>query len=549
MSQIHWITPNLPTRLDNFKTMPLPGTDQTYFPVTFIHHVPGALSVDRLKEAIAQVLSIYPHAAGRLQRNEDNTVWEISLSRSPVPLTVVEAFPNQPVPTSQEIVSGYQPILDPPPWMFEPPVDAHKYPLIRWKLTRYSFGTITRMQRHESILVVHACHVLGDGSLVRYIQQTLSDLYQNPNGTPSVPLPTFENYWIAAERSRKSSPDISKARQEVLKEHLFDLQPAVANRTSSQDLSLKETEMQMQKWIDSTEAIQYQFSAEQMDLLQRIAMETQLPPFQTPVGGKQERLVRVSKADAILAYMFTVFNRVYPEKFDRLVNVIGYRGRKSSEPEAFPPSTSAGNLNFQVILPLKYSIPRAKQLDVGYMALVFRRMTLKFQHDHEFVKDAVRLNEYELDASQNDQAGSSSRWKPLGPGVLGANLLHHTPVHHAHFGFGPSKVRFWAHPSVPHYIRMFPANPEPLAEADSLDTAQAASEWQPAPKGAVSVVLRVEKQYAKSMMDVVKMDMEEMEVRNRALREPVRPTGTVDVWKRVPPRPDAEVHVPALHRL
>jgi hypothetical protein len=115
-----------------------------------------------------------------------------------------------------------------------------------------------------------------------------------------------------------------------------------------------------------------------------------------------------------------------------------------------------------------------------------------------------------------------------------------SPVHLAHFGFGPSKVRFWAHPSVPHYIRMFPANPEPSL-SDKLDPT--GSEWQSPAAGAVSMVLRVEKQYAKTMMETIRTDMEEI-VRNREAKGvPNREDRSVDVWKRITPR-GSEIQVP-----
>lgn len=190
------------------------------------------------------------------------------------------------MPTDEELREGYAPVLDPLPYSFIPPPDMESYPLVRWKLTSYP-------RQNASIVVIHACHALGDGLTIARMQQTVSDFYQ---GLPAVhPFPTFEKYFEKPERL--SPGDFARTL-----EHVPNLKA---------DYAPAELVEMWNKTKETTERVDLIFSKAQLGALQKKA---------SLAAGQ-----RLSTGDALVGYMFTVFNRVYPYKFDQLMNVVQVR--------------------------------------------------------------------------------------------------------------------------------------------------------------------------------------------------------------------------------
>jgi hypothetical protein len=208
---------------------------------------------------------------------------QLLLNKSPVPITVGE---SDLIITEEALREGIPELCDRMNWTFAPPPDIAEQPLVRWKVTWLP-------QTGDTAIVIHACHVLGDGGVIAQMQSTVSDFYQGK--APEWPMPTYEKYFelpprLPAERFN-----------EVLHKHI----PNLIN-----DYDPKTFMEMYQSQVNATERVDLIFSLEQLRLLQRIANE------QAGTGN------RLSRGDALIAYTITLFNRTYPQPFNQLMNVV-----------------------------------------------------------------------------------------------------------------------------------------------------------------------------------------------------------------------------------
>ena len=188
--------------------------------------------------------------------------------------------------SEESLREGIPELCDRMPWSYSPPDDIHAHPLVRWKITWLP-------KTGDTAIVIHACHVLGDGGVIAQMQSTVSDFYQGR--APEWPLPTYEKYFELPPRLPKERFD------EVLHRH-------IPNLVNDYDPI---TFMDMyDKQIKATERVDLVFSLEQLRLLQRVANE------QAGTGNK------LSRGDALIAYCITLFNRTYSYTFNQLMNVV-----------------------------------------------------------------------------------------------------------------------------------------------------------------------------------------------------------------------------------
>src|ERR1700729_1239478 len=87
-THVYWVKPVLPTALDDIESLPVSGSNKLYAPVDSTLVFPGAISVEKLRSALAQTLRDYPHAAGRLSCDPKTQGWRIRLTNDGVPITV-----------------------------------------------------------------------------------------------------------------------------------------------------------------------------------------------------------------------------------------------------------------------------------------------------------------------------------------------------------------------------------------------------------------------------------------------------------------------------
>ncbi|KAH8109365.1 hypothetical protein DFH11DRAFT_1515645 [Phellopilus nigrolimitatus] len=466
-TETHWIEPISPSRLDGCLSLPVPGMDQNFSPIYATWLIPCLMDIQRLKIAIAQALAAYPHVCGRLKRLEDGN-WKIVLSKSAIPLIVTT---GDRTPTDKQLSEGDCPVFDPLPWLHAPPVDVENHPLIRWKVTNYP-------SCNECVIVITSCHVLGDGWTISMLQQTVSDFYEGV--ALSRPLPTFEKYF-----------EVPSPLSGIAPEHLMEYMPHLREGYDQEQIA--------EKWnskMETTERVDIVFNDEQMSVLQKMAS----------LGAGR----RPSKGDTIIAYLFTVFNRVYPYPFNRLMNVVGYRGRKLSLGGAyeFPALSATGNVIVYTVSP---AISEPKLLDIGALASVVRE-TIRITQDPKSLHDCIALCEQRF-----SEMGRTNQipWMFPGERILAANLLHRVPFHTQHFGAG--QCCFYLYPSNENYIRVFEANPIRMSDGT----------WH-ACGGSLHAYFRVPRGMAEKVYETVKRDFSETHVSGS---EPPEVTTELEKWK------------------
>src|ERR1700734_3456315 len=175
---IHWVKANLPTTLGDLDWLPIPVTDKLLIPVSDRHArpvldiisnaltnssikidvvsvFPGPLDLEKLKNALAQTLRDYPHAAGRLLHEPSMKTWRIRLTNEGVPISTGST--QNPGIFSDKFNHERSPeVLDSLKFPTNPR-DIAKEPLVRFKLTGWE-------KTGETSLSVSFCHMLGQGS-------------------------------------------------------------------------------------------------------------------------------------------------------------------------------------------------------------------------------------------------------------------------------------------------------------------------------------------------------------------------------------------------
>ena len=124
--------------------------------------------------------SVYFGCSAELNTNATS---QLLLNKSPIPITISE---SDLIVTEEALREGIPELCDRMNWSFAPPPDIAEQPLVRWKITWLP-------QTGDTAIVIHACHVLGDGGVIAQMQSTVSDFYQGR--APEWPMPTYEKYF------------------------------------------------------------------------------------------------------------------------------------------------------------------------------------------------------------------------------------------------------------------------------------------------------------------------------------------------------------------
>ena len=183
-----------------------------------------------------------------------------------------------------------------------------------------------------------------------------------------------------------------------------------------------------------TETVDLTFNVERLRLLQGVAVNQ----ARELLGGQQD--VMISRGDAFIAYIVTLFNRCYPYTFNQLMNVVHVshyklhilkthnlttllsfqtRGRKS------PPNanyqlhsiSAAGNALFHSV---SEPFPESHLFHLGAIALAVRN-TIQKVDNYEFLKDCMSVCEQRYDEMS---VKGHLPWMHPSERAIGANLLH-----------------------------------------------------------------------------------------------------------------------------
>ena len=171
----------------NHRRLELAGVDLWIIPqISHVFVYPYGWNVDRMTQALAQALSLWPLVAGRFLVLDDNH-YAIEMSDNPIPVTVVDNTDLSKWPHGSNVVqdiskTSLKPFLD------EIEVTklmhgSHDEPLFRLKLTRI-------VENDEWVMGVSWSHILGDAAACLHFLNTISLLYQQM-ALPE-PAPIFE---------------------------------------------------------------------------------------------------------------------------------------------------------------------------------------------------------------------------------------------------------------------------------------------------------------------------------------------------------------------
>ncbi|KAI5477120.1 hypothetical protein MNV49_006848 [Pseudohyphozyma bogoriensis] len=293
------------------------------------HVFPGPLDMDRFKQTVADLASLYPVVCGRLQRREgpDGFEYFIALNSSPIKVTIDNsASTSPPFPTNaviQPTTFTYIDNVDPATQLNNP--DA---PLLSIRITNFPSG--------QTVLGLCWAHIVGDGNAFATFTKTFSDLYAGAR-VDECEQPTFEPH-----------ADLLEPTKEMLEKHEFkQLYPY---------FDLAEGWGIYGKTAQESEEVQVTFTAEEMKLFKSLARGE----------GEDEW---VSEQDGLSSYWVNIL-RLCDVEVNGVINSINYRHHFPNHPR-FPPNlpTLVANVAQMKTTPVPATPPTSLSLKPVALAL------------------------------------------------------------------------------------------------------------------------------------------------------------------------------------
>ncbi|KAF8961556.1 hypothetical protein BDZ97DRAFT_2076907 [Flammula alnicola] len=490
-SQIEYIRPVLPHALSHHSRqfLLIPPTDLRFEVIHLMWVVPGPIDLELFKRALGMVLSDYPHCAGRLARGaltpEGEPAaksegerpamgpWRIDLTNGGVELSI--ATTNHP----GVFTEGYNDLDHDPDFYVDiecPEPDftgVFPFPLTKVRLTKWEQTGFTSFTLAQS-------HVLDDGPAVLAFPHFLSQYYLALKSLKTIqPLHeiTFERYFRSPHSLETRSPELNA--------HLPDYMPTALPYLGflAVDYPHQYILNRVQESMDGTERVDLKFSRDQLQGI-----------LQHALGGNQANELRISKTDAVAAYIITLVQRTSKVPISQVQQTFGYRGAKTPKewenPYIPPPNTSAGNC-FMVVSSKE---PLTGSESIREIASILRRTINELRHPETFQKV------YAIYSHVYDRIQGSMHFPmeyPIESGIQ-VNTVSKLPVLEAHFGY-PGRVRMYSWDSYENFIELLPANPVQLPQGKWLSF-----------DGGVDVHFRVRRGVKLPLLKLFKEDMRRM---------------------------------------
>ncbi|KAJ7121825.1 transferase family-domain-containing protein [Mycena crocata] len=458
---VTYVPPQLPTALEEQKSLAFPDGNELFLQLKAVacYVLPEELDISKFNSALSQTLARFPPFSGRLQRSGDD--WRIDLTNSGVPVEIVEDVDSTHVVPPHLEHAVVQPTLDSflSPVSLEGAMKGEDVPLTTFK--------ITKLKKSGRTVIGHSWnHVLGDYQTATRFIQTLSQYYQD---LPPPPQPTFhKRSWPQPPSSADGEALYKKYTPHIVKDYPFE---EVLGKYGAEALH--------------SPMVDLNFTAKQLDALHAIARRWQ--PDDDWCAGDA---LKVSRQDAMSAYLVTLQNRCLPAPIHTLMNMMNYRTREPEEDALWRHPNNAGNC---VYLP---SVDLSSAQDIGSISRAIRR-NVTTARSKEFLETYLTLNS----ASQNHIVKHGRFHIFPGPSVALANSvigLDRKKV--AHFGF-PGRTQFYNEVSWERMFRIFPANP--VRAADGTWTSN---------EGNVVVSLRVPGEIKGKMVAMMEKDMRKLDM-------------------------------------
>ncbi|KAF5343600.1 hypothetical protein D9757_013687 [Collybiopsis confluens] len=493
------ISPLTPTALQGQQKLELcDGNDLLLqYPRSSLHVLPGRVDVGRFSLALSRTLALFPTAAGKLRRNGDD--WHIELSNSSVPLTIEgpssesESSSSSPTTTTTFPIppSRAHFVVQPDEYItpFIDPIDyvgsmqGKESSLISLKLTELSDG--------KTVFGLSFNHVLGDGNTVTRFTHMLSTLYASeeqqildleslPSSCP--PAPTFYK--------RKHEPLPSPFDPEGL---------ALVRKYAPQvekSFPLEQVLEKFQKDNQETEVVEMLFSEEEIDALWTLAR-------QVPNKDAAAASLKITKNDALSAYLVTLFERALGERQHTVMTILNLRHQSppTEEKDLWLHPTVAGCPTAIVHTSIGHLNAAPQNHDdfaqVLHDIAIELRKTNKAARDPHFVSQYLRVVSAQYIKGCND---SRFYVYPDEGGILINSIMREDRNKLAHFGF-EGRTQFYTDTSVHRIPRIHPANPVIIASETS--TSQAWNDHS----GAVVVNYRIRRDAKEITTDTKERDM------------------------------------------